>query len=150
MLTVDIERHCDSGSEPGNDELERWARASWQQSESAAEVALVIIDQETMVDFNTRYRNRNKATNVLSFPAGYRNEDGVLNLGDVLLCAPVIGHESREQNKRSCDHWAHMTVHGMLHLQGYDHVEHRDAEVMENLEVNILDQLGVADPYQGC
>ena len=147
MLTVDISRRCESTADPDNALLVRWAQAGWQEPTRAAEVALVIIDQDAMQAFNAKYRDKDKPTNVLSFPAGFENEEGVLNLGDILLCAPVIERESQEQHKRNTDHWAHMTIHGMLHLQGYDHEHREEAETMENLEVEILNQLGIANPY---
>ena len=83
---------------------------------------------------------------MLSFPSG-AEVPGEKHLGDVVVCAPVVEAEAQEQNKRACDHYAHMVVHGVLHLRGFDHESAGDARVMESLEAAILDAIGIADPY---
>ena len=148
---------------PEPDTLKRWAEAAYL-GDVPAVASMLITTSEEIQQLNKQYRNKDKATNVLSFPMelpeGLPGElpeelvhemfeqDDVSLLGDIALCAPVIKHEAVQQSKTEEEHWAHMVVHGMLHLQGYDHVEEAEAEVMERLEVEILHRLGFADPYQ--
>ena len=106
-----------------------------------------VVDEAEGRELNRRYRGMDKATNVLSFPfqapAGIDSQ----HLGDLVICAPVVEREAREQRKSLRDHCAHLVVHGVLHLRGYDHQDEREAEEMEALERRILQQLGIADPY---
>ncbi|MDA1075335.1 MAG: rRNA maturation RNase YbeY [Proteobacteria bacterium] len=106
-----------------------------------------LVDQEESQALNTRYRNVDKPTNVLSFTADVSLPDERI-LGDVVICTQVVGREAVEQNKSSDDHYAHMVVHGTLHLLGYDHQRDEDAAHMEQLEIDILSDLGVLNPYQ--
>jgi probable rRNA maturation factor len=155
----------DDVPEPGM--LQSWAEAAYL-GETPAVASMLITTSEEIQQLNKQYRDKDKATNVLSFPMelpeglpGELSEelvhemsqemfeqDGASLLGDIALCAPVIKQEAIQQSKSEKEHWAHMVVHGMLHLQGYDHVEEAEAEVMERLEVEILDRLGFSDPYQ--
>ncbi len=96
---------------------------------------------------NSRYRRRHRATNVLSFAGAGRLPDGTRLLGELVICAPVVAAEARSQQKSIDAHWAHMTVHGVLHLLGFDHEVAADAEKMESKEVQILDRLGFSNPY---
>jgi len=118
-----------------------------------AGVSLRITGMEEIQQLNLQFRHKNKPTNVLSFPMPVIGELAADDiscrlLGDIVLCAPVIKHEAQIQNKIPLSHWAHMVVHGMLHLQGYDHIEPAQAKEMERLEVSLLNQLGYPDPYQ--
>jgi len=97
---------------------------------------------------NKQYRDKNKPTNVLSFPMQSPEEADINLFGDIVLCASVINNEAVQQSKSVNAHWAHMVVHGMLHLQGYDHVKNDEAEKMEQLEISILKQLDFTNPYQ--
>jgi probable rRNA maturation factor len=112
-----------------------------------AEVALRVVDAEEGRALNRDYRGKDYATNVLSFPAELPPGVKLPLLGDLAICAPVVAREAAEQHKRPRDHWAHLTVHGTLHLLGYDHTEEAEAETMETLETRILAGLGIADPY---
>lgn len=112
-----------------------------------AEVALIIVDAKVMQDFNRDYRKIDKSTNVLSFPANLAALDGIKHLGDIIACASVINNEASEQAKSIEAHWAHMMIHGMLHLQNHDHNNDSEALIMETLEINFLKQLGFANPY---
>ena len=126
--------------------LQVWADAAYLDTEPA--VASVLIT--TMADIqalNKQYRNKDKATNVLSFPMQSPEEIDIILLGDIVLCAGVIKQEAGQQSKSEESHWAHMVVHSVLHLQGYDHVNDDDAELMEKLEIKILQQVGFEDPY---
>jgi len=112
------------------------------------EITVRFVDEEESHELNHQYRGKDKPTNVLSFP--FECPPGVpLNLlGDLVICAPVIEKEASEQNKAVNHHYAHMVVHGILHLLGYDHIEDDEAEEMEALEIKILAQLSIDDPYQ--
>lgn len=112
-----------------------------------AEVAIRIVDTDEGRSLNLAYRGKDYATNVLSFPAELPPGLRMPLLGDLAICAPVVAREATEQHKRPRDHWAHLTVHGTLHLLGYDHLVEAEAEAMEALETRILAGLGIADPY---
>lgn len=97
---------------------------------------------------NRTYRGKDKPTNVLSFPASKEERELCGSLGDLVVCAAVVAEEAREQGKERAAHWAHMVVHGVLHLHGFDHESSRDARVMERLEVEIMRAFGYHDPYR--
>lgn len=101
-----------------------------------------------MTRLNSQFRGQDKPTNVLSFPAELPEILDIPLLGDIAICAPVIEREASQQNKSLKSHYAHMSVHGALHLAGYDHIEHKEAEEMETLEIEILGKLGFANPYE--
>jgi probable rRNA maturation factor len=100
-----------------------------------------------MHELNNKWRGKNRSTNVLSFPMQSPDEVDLKILGDLVMCADVINTEARQQHKPAQAHWAHMVVHGMLHLQGYDHIDEHQADEMEALEIRMLDQLGFDNPY---
>ncbi len=122
-------------------ELRRWARAALGRR--GGEVTVRVVGGAESRALNKRYRNKDRPTNVLSFPY---DEPGVL--GDVVICAAVVNREAREQGKTAAAHWAHMVVHGVLHLLGFDHIRPGDAKVMENRERAILARLSFPDPYK--
>lgn len=140
--------------------LRRWARAAHEAAIArrlrarrgvvpvAASVCIRCVGAAASRRLNAGYRGKDKPTNVLSFPAAAieRALDG--SLGDVVICAPVVAAEARAQRKARGGHWAHMVVHGVLHLHGYDHESERQARVMEALEVEILRGFGYQDPYR--
>lgn len=111
------------------------------------QVSLCVVNRQEITALNEKYRNINKATNVLSFP--YEMMPGVelTLIGDVVVCAEVVNEEAQQQGKSLQQHWAHMVVHGTLHLLGYDHIHKADAEQMEALEIKILSKLGFSNPY---
>lgn len=113
----------------------------------ATEVSVYIVDEAESQELNLRYRQQNKPTNVLSFPADIPAELNLPLLGDLVICAPVVEREAAEQNKTLEAHWAHMVVHGTLHLVGYDHITDPEAEEMESLETKILTHMGFPPPY---
>jgi probable rRNA maturation factor len=118
-----------------------------------SEVAIQIVDASEGQAMNLQYRGKDYATNVLSFPAevpeGLPEDFDFPQLGDLVICAPVVAREAAEQGKAVNDHYAHLTVHGVLHLLGFDHIDDAEAEEMEALERVILAGLGIADPYAG-
>jgi len=147
QLTVDIQRIIEDETLPGDNDLVHWARAGWQQDQDS-EVTLRLVDEDESRQLNHQYRGKDKPTNVLSFPFEAPAGITVPLAGDLVICAPVVAREAIEQNKTPEAHWAHMVIHGMLHLQGYDHIEDADAEVMEALEIRLLADLGYNNPYE--
>jgi len=111
------------------------------------ELSIVLVDEVEGRAINLQYRGRDDATNVLSFPIELGHHVRSALLGDLIICVPVIAREADEQNKKPADHYAHMVVHGTLHLLGYDHIEDAEAKAMETLETRILAKFGIADPY---
>jgi probable rRNA maturation factor len=110
-------------------------------------VVLRVVDARESRALNRAWRGKDKPTNVLSFPAGNVIADGVRELGDIVICTQVVAAEARAQGKPSAAHWAHMVVHGILHLLGYDHVQARQAVVMERTETRVLAEFDYPDPY---
>ena len=134
---------------PSPSQLELWANTVLTyEGLSDQEVTIRFTDEVESQSLNHEYRGKDKPTNVLSFPFEAPPGIEINLLGDLVICAPVISREAKEQNKAVADHYAHMTVHGLLHLMGYDHIEDADAEEMESKEIEILAQLGIDDPYQ--
>ncbi len=154
-ITVDISISDELTSEVGesaDDEvpepalLQTWASTAYLGTAPAI-ASLLITSADEIKNLNKQYRDKDKATNVLSFPMSSPQEVEICLLGDIVLCASVIQQEAKQQAITERSHWAHMVVHGMLHLQGYDHVNNDEAENMEQLEIKILNQLGFNDPY---
>lgn len=131
---------------PASSLLQSWAAAAYLGKTSAI-VSLLINSPDEIQQLNKQYRGKDKATNVLSFPMQSPEEVDICLLGDVVLCAEVIKQEAKQQDKTETSHWAHMVVHGMLHLQGYDHVDDAEAQTMEQLEIKILEKIGIDNPY---
>ncbi|BCX81123.1 probable rRNA maturation factor [Methylomarinovum caldicuralii] len=131
---------------PEPEDLCRWTEAALEGK--GGEVSLRLVDEAEITDLNTRYRHQAKATNVLSFPFDAPPGVNLDFLGDVVICAPVVNLEAERQGKTPQAHWAHMVVHGVLHLRGFDHIDPGEAEIMEAREREILARLGFPDPYQ--
>lgn len=147
-LDLDVQRASLAPLLPDDKQLAQWLMAALQgRREGECEVTIRLVDEAESAQLNQTYRNKTSSTNVLSFP--FEVPEGVeLNLlGDLVICAPVVEHEAKEQGKLHMAHWAHMVVHGGLHLLGYDHIEEEDAQQMEALEVEMLKELGYANPY---
>ena len=132
---------------PSVAQLRAWAEAALSGIEGGPEVTIRIVDEAESAELNRTYRHVAGPTNVLSFPFEAPAPLEISLLGDVVICAPVVAMEAREQNKTQEAHWAHMVVHGTLHLLGYDHLNDDDAARMESEERRILAKLGYTDPY---
>ncbi len=145
-----------ASARPEDSSIEAWVQAALVTvgipGRGAVEVAVLIADTGTVRQMNHDYRGKDKPTNVLSFPVGDLEGlpgEAAVPLGDIVLCPEVIAGEAAEQGKSPDDHWAHLCVHGALHLAGFDHDDDAEAAEMEALEVQILAELGVSDPYVG-
>jgi probable rRNA maturation factor len=132
---------------PRRQQFEHWARAALPGRGRAGVVSVRVVGAAQSRTLNARYRKRDAATNVLSFSGAGPCPDGVNYLGELVICAPVVAREALAQGKSSESHWAHMTVHGVLHLLGFDHEREAEAVKMAAREVQILDRLGFSDPY---
>tara|TARA_B110000444_G_scaffold242427_1_gene259736 strand:+ start:214 stop:666 length:453 start_codon:yes stop_codon:yes gene_type:complete len=145
-LDLDIQNGSDHGG-PLSDQIQQWVSASLYERDNDTEISIRIVDETEITHLNRLYRGHDKPTNVLSFPAELPNELGLPLLGDIVICASIVETEAKQQNKSEISHWAHMVVHGTLHLLGYDHIEDSQAKEMENQEINILRKLGYTNPY---
>ena len=129
----------------------KWAAAAVEGRILRGDLAIRVVDTKEACSLNRHYRGKDYATNVLSFPAelpeGLPKDVKMPLLGDLVLCAPVVAREAKEQKKPLAAHYAHLTVHGALHLLGWDHDDEREAECMEQLEREILAGIGIEDPY---
>jgi len=146
-LAIEVQLAVDGGSLPSVEQLKAWASAAWRDQARQAEVVVRVTDEAESRQLNHEYRGKDKATNVLSFPFDPIPEIDLDHVGDLVICAPVVEREAGEQGKRAEAHWAHMVVHGILHLQGYDHLTDAEAAEMETLEADILNVLGYPAPY---
>ena len=129
--------------------FKKWITAAVGDRQTQAGFVIKIVDENEMIHLNHSYRHKNKATNVLSFPSQLPEPFKGDHLGDIAICAAVVEKEALDQKKESESHWAHMVVHGVLHLLGYDHEIEEDAIKMEALETEILHSLGFSDPFFG-
>ncbi|MGZ8271607.1 MAG: rRNA maturation RNase YbeY [Methylophilus sp.] len=140
-LSLSVQYAINQEGLPSRRQLKKWVKAALRVD---TEVTIRIVDEEEGRMLNSSYRGKDYATNVLTFPL---TEVPHL-MGDIIICAPVVESEAHAQNKSIEAHYAHLTVHGVLHLHGYDHITEPQAELMESLEVTILQKLGYANPYR--
>ncbi len=147
-IEMSVSESLDSkeGDIPDAQSIQHWADKACLCDDRVITSVQIVSDDE-MRELNHTWRGSNKATNVLSFPMQSPAEVDVKTLGDLALCAQVINTEAKQQHKPLQAHWAHMVVHGMLHLQGYDHIDNKQADEMEALEIRILNELGFDNPY---
>lgn len=140
-LSLSVQAVAKSVTSPSRQQIRAWLKAA---QECPAEVTVRLVDAEEGRQLNRDYRGKDYATNVLSFVY----ESTLICMGDLVLCVPVVEREAREQNKLIESHYAHMIIHGMLHLQAYDHESELDAAAMEAVETHIMRKLGYTDPYE--
>jgi len=147
-LNLAIDYRVDKTNLPDEERLLRWAEAALLPKVKQAEISLCIVDEEEGRQLNHDYRGRDAATNVLTFALNEGEPvPGLPLFGDIVLTAPVLLREALEQHKPLDAHYAHLVIHSMLHLQGYDHIEETEAQEMEALETVMLNRLGYPDPY---
>ncbi|AQW67230.1 MULTISPECIES: rRNA maturation RNase YbeY [Pseudomonas] len=147
MLELDIQRATQAVA-PVDADFRRWCELALQQRKADSEMTIRLVDEAEARELNHTYRHKDYATNVLSFPADVPDELlDIPLLGDLVICVAVVEREAAEQGKSLAAHWAHLVIHGCLHLLGYDHIEDEEAEEMESLERELLAQLGHPDPY---
>jgi len=150
MYDITVQRAVTTRSLPSTAKFKLWVNTVLTDKMPAAELVIRIVDKTEMTTLNSTYRHKAKPTNVLSFPFDMPEEcaDECPILGDIIICAEVVREEAIAQQKILEAHWAHMVVHGTLHLLGYDHEHETDAQKMESEEINILHKLGFSNPYQ--
>jgi probable rRNA maturation factor len=160
-IFVDLQKMVKSNTIPDSSTIEYWIKTALlevsvpeklKQVENKYELTVRIVSKNEIQQLNKTYRHKDKTTNILSFPfetfSFQESELPVKLLGDLVICHDIIVDEAHQQQKKIAEHWAHMMVHGVLHLIGYDHLDDHEADVMENLEVQILDKLNIHNPYQ--
>lgn len=148
MNTLEIQNESESLLIPKEKQFKHWFDVVLTNDNQDSEIVIRIVDEDEMIQFNEQYRDKKGPTNILSFP--FEVPEGVESelLGDLLVCAPVVEEEAEQQNKKLEQHWAHLIIHGILHLLGYNHIDNVEAEEMEALEINILSTIGINNPYQ--
>jgi len=147
-IVLDLQIACHTKNVPTTEQFQLWVDTALSQEENEFELTIRIVDIAESQLLNLQYRQKNKPTNVLSFP--FEVPEGIeLNLlGDLVICAEVVAQEAIEQQKSLHEHWAHMVIHGCLHLLGYDHINDDEATEMEAIEIGLLSKLSISNPYQ--
>ena len=145
-ITLDLQKATAHLQCPKKTQFKSWVAAAMQQQQST-EITIRLVDESESQALNAQYRGIDKPTNVLSFPFAAPAQLKLNLLGDLVICAPLVATEAAQQHKDELAHWAHLVVHGTLHLQGFDHIDEAQAETMEQLEIAILDTLGFNNPY---
>jgi len=146
---IDIQHACEETIPISDETLSNWAQLTLKEHRKVAELTLRFVDLNEITYLNHTYRNQDKPTNVLAFPSNIPDniELEFPLLGDVIICPSVLQTESLDLNKPLTAHWAHIVIHGILHLLGYDHIEEAEAATMQKLEIELLMQLGFNNPY---
>ncbi len=147
-IAVDVQYAIEAPNLPGEADFALWVETVLKNRKVDGEVCIRVVDPDESQALNAEYRGKDKPTNVLSFPFEVPPGVPVTLLGDLVVCAEVVAREAEEQHKTLLHHWAHMVVHGTLHLLGFDHINDDEAEEMEALERDLLARLDIADPYQ--
>lgn len=148
-LILDLQLACQAKRLPSEADFQRWIEAAYAELDNVnGEITVRVVDAQESQRLNCQYRGKDKPTNVLSFPFEAMVGIEYTLLGDLVICAPVVEREAAEQGKPLMHHWAHMVIHGCLHLVGFDHETDDDAGLMEGLEIEVLSKLGIDDPYQ--
>ncbi|OLU16604.1 MULTISPECIES: rRNA maturation RNase YbeY [unclassified Pseudomonas] len=150
MIELDLQVASEAGRLPAQADFQAWCAIALRQRSADSELTIRLVDEEEGRELNRTWRGKDYATNVLSFPADVPDELlDIPLLGDLVICVPVVEREAVEQGKTLDAHWAHLVIHGCLHLLGYDHIDDAEAEEMESLERILLAELGHPDPYAG-
>ena len=148
MLELDLQIASTASALPSEAQFRAWCTLALRQRTADSELTIRLVDETEGRELNHTWRHKDYATNVLSFPADVPDELlDIPLLGDLVICVPVVEREASEQAKTSESHWAHLVIHGCLHLLGYDHIDDAEAEEMEALERELLAELGHPDPY---
>jgi probable rRNA maturation factor len=147
-LTLDLQIATEHTSLPSQADFETWVRVALGNTMDTAELTIRLVDVPESQTLNLTYRSKDKPTNVLSFPFEAPPGMDLPLLGDLVICVGVVEQEATEQNKPLQAHWAHMVIHGCLHLLGYDHIIDEEAEEMESLETQLIEGLGFSNPYK--
>ncbi|AUJ69135.1 MULTISPECIES: rRNA maturation RNase YbeY [Pseudoalteromonas] len=147
-LMLDLQLVCEFENLPSEAQFQLWAEHALTQFREEAELTIRIADEHESQELNSQYRGKDKPTNVLSFPFDAPPGIELPLIGDLIICPQVVYQESIEQEKTFHDHFAHMVIHGCLHLLGFDHINEQDAVEMETIEKQILASLNIADPYR--
>jgi len=145
-IDVDVQNATSFETLPDDAQFSLWVETALREH-LVAELTLRLVDRDESQELNSRYRGKDKPTNVLSFPAELPPGLDIPLLGDIVICAPLVGEESEAQHKSSQAHWAHLVIHGVLHLLGHDHQDEQEAAEMEAIEVELLASLGYGNPY---
>ncbi len=146
-ISLDIQREVEAL--PTDADLLKWTNETLEfEQHGDTELTIRFVDEKESAELNEKYRDKAGSTNVLSFPFEMPAEVELNLLGDLVICAEVVKQQAKEQGKQEIAHWAHMVVHGTLHLLGYDHLTDDEAKAMEAKEIKILSQLGYSDPYR--
>ncbi len=148
MNIIDIQRVFESPNQPKDKQLELWVNTVLTNLNEEFELTIRIVDESESAQLNETYRHKKGATNILSFPFEVPDEIELNLLGDLVICASVLEREALEQNKPLHNHWAHIVIHGTLHLLGYDHIDDAEAKEMEVKEIELLQTLSIPNPYE--
>lgn len=147
VIKLDLQIISKANSVPSRKQLQHWITAALKNRSNKNEITIRIVDTAESAKLNKKYRHKNGPTNILSFPFETPPELKSKLLGDIVICAPLVAKEAKLQGKTLQAHWAHLVIHGVLHLLGYDHIKKKAAEKMEKLETQILQKLNFPDPY---
>ena len=148
MNFIEIQTVYQSEGQPDEQHIQCWVDAALADYEPDTEIVVRIVDEQESAELNQQYCHKSGPTNILSFPVDVPDGIELDLLGDLVICAPVLEKEAQEQHKILADHWAHIIIHGVLHLLGYDHVDEAEAELMESKEIAILNTLNILNPYR--
>lgn len=147
IITVDLQLACNNQHLPSAEQIQLWADTALSPYNKSFEITVRIVESLESQQLNQQYRDKDKPTNVLSFPFEVPEGIELDLLGDLVVCADVVESEAKDQQKDIFAHWAHMIIHGCLHLLGYDHITQQDATEMESIEIDLLAKLGHSNPY---
>ena len=148
MNTLDIQIASQSKQLPSTQQFQQWVDTVLSDQSQHSEIVIRLIDEAEMISFNQQYRHKTGSTNILSFPFDAPEPIESDLLGDLLICPAVIEIEAQQQHKQLTHHWAHIVIHGLLHLLGYDHINDTDATEMESLEIKLLQKITINNPYK--